>query len=129
MREDTQVSVPGRVIGCVLVALAVIGAAGASVAAENAPTAQPPAGHPSMPARKRPTVVPASKLIDINSASREKLKTLPGIGEAEADKIIAGRPYLTKEDLATSKVLPTGVFLSIKRLIIAKQAGKPNLKK
>jgi DNA uptake protein ComE-like DNA-binding protein len=73
--------------------------------------------------------VPASKLVDINSANREKLKTLPGIGDAEADRIIAGRPYLTKEDLAVNKVLPTGVYLSLKRLIIAKQTGKPNLKK
>jgi len=123
------VSVQSRVIGCVLVALAVIGCAGASVAAENAPAAQAPVAPPSVPVKKKPTAVPADQLVDINSAGRDKLKTLPGIGDAEADRIIAGRPYLTKEDLAVNNVLPTGVYLSIKKFIIAKQPGKAKLKK
>jgi DNA uptake protein ComE-like DNA-binding protein len=128
MRKKNQVSTR-CLTGCVLMLLLTLIGASVSFAAENAPAAQPPAGHASMPARKKPAAVPASKLVDINSANREKLKTLPGIGDAEADRIIAGRPYLTKEDLAVNKVLPTGVYLSIKRLIIAKQTGKPNLKK
>jgi len=66
------------------------------------------------------TVRAAKPLIDINSASRAQLKTLPGIGDAEARRIIAGRPYLTKTDLVTSKVLPAGSYVAIKRQIIAK---------
>ena len=72
-------------------------------------------------------------LVDINRASRAQLKALPGIGDAYADRISAGRPYLTKADLVTNKALPAGVYLSIKGRIIARSdpqrplptAGKP----
>lgn len=60
-------------------------------------------------------------LVDINSASRKELKSLPGIGDAEAGKIIAGRPYLSKADLASKQVIPAGVYLSLKNRIIARQ--------
>ena len=45
--------------------------------------------------------------------------TLPGIGAAEAGRIIANRPYLTKTELVTKNVLPVGPFLSIKNLVVA----------
>lgn len=61
------------------------------------------------------------KLVDINSAGKAELKKLPGIGDADADKIIAGRPYLTKAHLVTRKIIPAGVYESIKKRIIAKQ--------
>lgn len=67
----------------------------------------------------------AARLVDINSASLAQLKTLPGIGEAEAQRIVAGRPYLSKTELATAKVIPTGVYLSIRKLIFAKQKSTP----
>src|SRR6266496_2801000 len=57
------------------------------------------------------------KVVDINSASKVQLKELPGIGDAEADKIIAGRPYLTKAHLATHNILPHGVYENIKNLV------------
>ena len=57
--------------------------------------------------------------VDLNSASRKELMTLPGIGAGEADRIIAKRPYLTKTDLVSKEALPLGPFLSIKRLVVA----------
>ena len=57
--------------------------------------------------------------VDLNSASREDLLTLPGIGAAEAGRIIANRPYLSKTDLVTKNALPIGPFLSIKHLVVA----------
>jgi len=72
---------------------------------------------------------PAKRLVDINSASRAQLKKLPGIGEAEAERIVAGRPYLSKAELATKHAIPTGKYLQIKTLIVAKQKGQPNAKK
>lgn len=79
-------------------------------------------GAASAKAHKKETKSPKpAKLVDINSASKAELKKLPGIGDAEADKIIAGRPYLTKAELATKKILPTGIFVQIKGQIIAKQ--------
>ena len=59
--------------------------------------------------------------IDVNSASRTQLKTLPGIGDAEAERIIAGRPYRSKADLVEHDVIPLGVYVSIKGRIVAKQ--------
>jgi hypothetical protein len=60
-----------------------------------------------------------SKRMDINSASKEQLKTLPGITDAYADKIIAGRPYLTRTHLASQNVLPLGVYQAINGMITA----------
>jgi competence protein ComEA len=69
------------------------------------------------PAKSAKAAVP----IDINSATRAQLKTLPGIGDVEADRIVSGRPYFSKADLAAREVIPTGVYLSLKGRIIAKQ--------
>ena len=96
----------------------------ASVAASGVTSAPPPSMHGQMPPKKPAPVAPA-KLVDINSASRKELKTLPGIGNAEADKIIANRPYLTKTELVTKQVLPYGPYLSLKNLIVAMPKAKP----
>ena len=65
--------------------------------------------------------VPAANLIDINSASLDQLKSLPGIGDAYAQKIVDGRPYARKDQLVQKKIIPQGVYNKIAPLIIAKQ--------
>jgi len=72
-------------------------------------------------AAKKPVPAATRTLIDVNSASKAQLKTLPGIGDAEADRIIAGRPYLSKANLVSAKAIPAGTYLSIKYKIIARQ--------
>lgn len=59
------------------------------------------------------------KTVDINHASLSELKTLPGIGDAEAAKIVAGRPYKSKSWLVTHHVINGGIYEGIKRRVVA----------
>jgi competence protein ComEA len=64
-----------------------------------------------------------SAKVDINSATKDELSQLPGIGDALSQKIIDGRPYNAKNDLVRRKVIPQSTYDGIKDQIIAHRAG------
>jgi DNA uptake protein ComE-like DNA-binding protein len=95
---------------------------GRTQAPATAPTAK--ATPLPKPSRKKFNQAPAAAtLVDLNKAAKGELKKLPGITDAYADKIIAGRPYRSKAHLVTHRILPMETYMAIKNQVVV------NLKK
>jgi DNA uptake protein ComE-like DNA-binding protein len=117
----------------VLFAVAVVGAP--AWTAQSAPA--PPAKSETKPAPAAPSAAPEKKAeqkatkaapLDLNTASEDDLKALPGIGETYSKKIVENRPYARKDDLVKKKVLSQATYDKIKDQVVAKQAGPAKTK-
>ncbi|HWA59472.1 MAG TPA: helix-hairpin-helix domain-containing protein [Gemmatimonadales bacterium] len=116
-------------LGLIASAASAQSAASAAPAAKQQPAAQQPAAKPApAPAAKPATAAmkPAAttkkmEMLDLNTATREQLVALPGIGETYADAIIKNRPYKAKSELVSKKVIPAAAYKKVRAHVIAHQ--------
>jgi len=100
------------IFACIVAASLLISSA-TLILAQSAPTQTP-----------APVKTKRTTPLDINTATRDELMALPGVGEIYALKIITRRPYQRKDELVTKGVMPKSLYNKIANLIVARHPGE-----
>jgi competence protein ComEA len=100
----------------------------AGIAMAQSGNAAPAASGTTAHKTRKKSTTPKSKQVDINSATKDKLTAVPGIDDATAQKIIAGRPFRTKRDLLTRKILTKDQYAKVKDQLVAHGGRKASAK-
>ena len=117
------------VLAVLALPLVVTAATTAVAPAASSPRQETSAASPHLSSAAASAPSATLKRVDLNNAGKAELKTLPGIGEAEADRIIAKRPFNSKAGIVTDAGIPAGVYIAIKRQIFVGPVAKPTSKK
>ena len=112
-----------RIHVLVLVSLAAALALPLLAFADDTPAAPSAAGQSMQKdAPKGTSVAKATPAVDLNSASKDQLTQLPGLTDAIADKIIEARPFKSRSELLSKKLVTRAEYAKLRSHVVVKSA-------